>query len=89
MVAQPLPNQGAWIRITSRVKMTLEQPGDYLEDLISSALQQGRSGGLIRSAARLAPIGSDSKPQGSPKWLEEGMPLGQTRIVNGCLKVAA
>lgn len=39
MVAQPLPNQGAWITITSRVTMTLEQPGDHLEDLISSALQ--------------------------------------------------
>jgi PAS domain S-box-containing protein len=48
VLALPLPNQGALIRITAWVDVTLEQPGECVEDLISSALQQSRGGGLAR-----------------------------------------
>lgn len=52
MVALPLSNQGDLIRITSWVDVTLEQPGECVEDLISSALQQDRGGSLVH----LAPV---------------------------------
>ncbi|TVS05700.1 MAG: diguanylate cyclase [Cyanobium sp. PLM2.Bin73] len=48
VLALPLPNQGALIRITAWVDVTLEQPGECVEDLISSALQQSRGRDLAR-----------------------------------------
>lgn len=48
VLALSLPHQGALIRITGWVDVTLEQPGECMEDLISSALQQSRGGALAR-----------------------------------------
>ncbi len=48
VLALSLPHQGALIRITAWVDVTLEQPGECMEDLISSALQQSRGGALAQ-----------------------------------------
>jgi PAS domain S-box-containing protein len=45
VVGPPLPIPDAAIRITLGVDVTLEQPGERVEDLISSAVQQARVGG--------------------------------------------